>query len=145
MKHVLVISVALVFAAVSAHAGTLHGSPAEIISMSGPGMGAFVQTPSAGTAITRTPINAQPNPCPPRPVPNQVWIPGYYTVAYRQVWIPPQYVDRWIPPVYGHQLVRGQAYYVMIQAGYYQRVLAPGYYDIAPFQIWVPGQWVCRY
>jgi hypothetical protein len=142
MKQILVLSVVVMLAAAPAHAGNVFGSPAELITMNGPGMGAFMNTPSRGTRVTTTP-NPQPSPA-PCPVPNQVWVPAHFTIVYQQVWIAPHYVDRWVPPVYQHQLIRGQAIYVMVQAGYYQRVLAPGYYDLVPVQIWVPGQWVCR-
>jgi hypothetical protein len=134
--------------AVGDTAERINPSPSAIL---GPwGMSALPMDQFKGSGIGNTvtierrPHDSHTSPHPhPAPHRSCYWINGGYRWTVQRFWVPDQWQQQYVPPVFEPRWINGQQVWVMVMAERYETVLVPGHYEEQQVQVWVPGRWVC--
>lgn len=152
IRHPLtaLLAFALVSGAAAAGSPPEHSNPSPSAILQPWGMSALPmdlpRESKSGNVVTieRRPRTPGPTP-PPCPAPPSVcyYVNGGYQWTTQRVWVPDQWQQRYVPPVYEPRWVYGQQVWVMVQPERYENVLVRGHYDNRRVQVWVPGRWVC--
>jgi hypothetical protein len=77
--------------------------------------------------------------------PRHYWVPGHYEWVRRDVWVPGQWYEEYVPPVYRTQIVNGRRTLVLVEPERYERYYVPPHYETVSEQVWVPGYWARRW
>jgi hypothetical protein len=73
---------------------------------------------------------------------HRCWCPGHYETVEQQVWVPGQWRQVCVEPVYESCVDPcGNVTRVLVRRGYHTLVQDPGHYETRYVQVWVPGHY----
>ena len=74
--------------------------------------------------------------------PQQTWAPAHFEQLQKQVWIPGQAYQVWVPPVYEqHCGLFGVNYKVLVSGGHFTTKTTPGHNKLVLQNVHVAGKW----